>query len=39
MGWWINLYGWIAFLILGVLVGVTAFIVDVMAEYLTLWKW
>ena len=36
---WLRLASWFVFLMLGVLVGVTAFVIDVLVEYLVLYKW
>ena len=38
-GWWINMYSWSAFFILGVLAGTTAFIIDAMEHDLVFYKW
>lgn len=35
----IQAYSWITFLVLGVAVGVAAFIIDLLVESLVLWKW
>ena len=34
-----KLSSWIAFLIVGVLMGVVAFVIDIIAEHLVLSKW
>jgi hypothetical protein len=35
----VKLSSWFAFLVIGLVVGVAAFIIDVLVEYLVQWKW
>ena len=35
----VKMYSWLAFLLIGVFVGVASFLIDVLVEYLVKWKW
>jgi hypothetical protein len=36
---WIKMSSWLAFLVIGIFVGIAAFVVDLLVNHLMMWKW
>ena len=36
---WVKMSSWLAFLVIGIVVGVAAFVVDLLVNHLMTWKW
>jgi hypothetical protein len=35
----VKMYSWVAFLLIGIIVGLSAFVIDLLVEYLVTLKW
>jgi hypothetical protein len=38
-GLMVKMSSWLAFFLIGIFVGIAAFLIDVLVEYLVQWKW